>query len=43
MSHFFTVYKNLEGKKTEIKGIKGAEEAVKIIEKCIESYKKKFC
>lgn len=43
MSHFFTVYKNLEGKKTEIKGIKGAEEAVKIIEKCIKSYKKKFC
>ena len=32
MSHFFTVYKNLEGKKTEIKGIQGAKEAVKIIE-----------
>ncbi len=43
MSHFFTVYKNLEGKKTEIKGIQGAKEAVKIIEDCIESYKKKFC
>ena len=43
MSHFFTIYKDLEGKITEVNGVKGAQEAVKIIDECIESYKKKFC
>lgn len=43
MSHFFTVYKDLEGKKTEIKDIKGATEARKTIEMCIDLYNKKFC
>ena len=42
MSHFFAVYKNLEGKKTEINGIKGAKEAAQIIEKCMDAYEKKF-
>lgn len=43
MSHFFTIYKDLEGKKTVVKGIKGAKDATQIIETCINSYKKKFC
>jgi inorganic pyrophosphatase len=43
MCHFFTIYKDLEGKVTEIKDGKGANAAVEIIETCIESYKKKFC
>lgn len=42
MSHFFTVYKELEGKKTAVEEIKGANEAIKVIETCIESYKNKF-
>ena len=43
MSHFFTIYKDLEGKVTEVKDVKGADAAAEIIETCIESYKKKFC
>lgn len=43
MNHFFTRYKELEGKKTSVESIKGAGEARKVIEQCIEAYKKKFC
>lgn len=43
ISHFFTIYKDLENKKTEIKGTNGAEQAIKIVKNCIEAYKKKFC
>ena len=42
MSHFFTVYKDLEGKKTSIEAVEGADVARAIIEKCIDAYGKKF-
>lgn len=41
--HFFTVYKDLEGKKTAVNEFEGAVGAVAVIEECIERYKKKFC
>lgn len=40
--HFFKVYKQLEGKKTEIDRMEEKEEAIHIIERSIEQYKKKF-
>lgn len=42
MSHFFTVYKDLEGKKTFISGIEGRDKAEEIISQCIEAYSGKF-
>ena len=42
MSHFFEVYKSLEGKKTYILDIEDKEEAKRIIAESIENYKKKF-
>ncbi len=42
MRHFFTVYKNLEGKTTAVKEVIGRADAVKIIEKAIADYKIKF-
>lgn len=42
MSHFFTVYKALEGKETALIGVREREDAVRIIEECMESYRKKF-
>jgi len=43
LKHFFSVYKQLEGKKTEVREIGGPIEAVGIIEKAMENYKQKFC
>lgn len=43
MKHFFTVYKELEGKQTVVNEIQGAEEAKRIIEKSINNYIEKFC
>lgn len=43
LKHFFSVYKQLEGKATEVKEIGGPIEAVQIIEEAMESYKRKFC
>ncbi len=43
MSHFFSVYKQLEHKDTVIDDVKGAEEARRIIDTCIENYIEKFC
>ena len=43
LKHFFSVYKQLESKKTDVKEIDGPMEAVTVIEKAIENYKKKFC
>lgn len=40
--HFFEVYKQLEDKKTEVDTILNRETAEKIIEECIDRYKKKF-
>ncbi|MGN1112982.1 MAG: inorganic diphosphatase [Acutalibacteraceae bacterium] len=42
MSHFFTVYKNLENKDTAVDEVQGAEAARKIIKAAIESYNDKF-
>lgn len=43
MSHFFSVYKQLEHKDTVIDDVKGKEEAKNIIEACIGNYIEKFC
>ena len=43
MKHFFTVYKNLEGKDTAVDEVKDREEAEKIIADAIENYRKNFC
>lgn len=42
MTHFFSVYKELEGKSTALNSVRGADAAREIIRKCIEAYKKKF-
>lgn len=38
MTHFFTVYKELEGKTTRILNVKDREEALAIIKECMEAY-----
>lgn len=43
MSHFFTVYKELEGKMAYVMDIKDAQEAVLIIKESISRYKEKIC
>ena len=43
MRHFFSVYKNLEGKETIVNEVQGPDEAKTIIEKCREAYIDKFC
>lgn len=42
MTHFFRVYKDLEGKETIVGDAKGKDEAVKIIKEAIENYKHHF-
>ncbi len=42
MMHFFEVYKTLEHKKTTVREIAHRDEAVEIIQKCIDRYKEKF-
>ena len=42
IKHFFSVYKTLENKDTIVEEIEGKEEAIRIIEKCIANYEKKF-
>ncbi len=42
ISHFFTVYKELENKKTSVTEILGREDAMRIIDDCILKYKHKF-
>ena len=42
ISHFFTVYKQLEGKKTVVKNTYGREKAIEIVKNCIDGYQKKF-
>lgn len=39
MQHFFSVYKQLEGKNTAVNTVRGREDAIAIIEKSLESYK----
>ena len=43
MSHFFTVYKNLEGKETVVDELRGADAAREVIRKCRDAYIEKFC
>lgn len=43
MSHFFRVYKQLEGKETSIDEIKDRDEAVRIVDNCIDRYIECFC
>lgn len=42
MSHFFTVYKALEGKKTFIESVKDHKAAEEIVASCIAKYKQVF-
>ena len=41
LKHFFSVYKQLEGKKTEVNDIGGPTEAIAIIQEAMDSYQKK--
>lgn len=43
MCHFFTVYKNLENKETAVNDVQGADEAKKIIAKCLDLYVETYC
>lgn len=42
MRHFFSVYKELEHKETVVNEVSGLNDALEIIEKSIEAYKKKY-
>lgn len=42
IQHFYSVYKVLEGKETVVDEVQGREEAIKIINSCIEAYKVKY-
>ena len=42
MTHFFRVYKELEGKETAVKEVQGAEEAKFIIQNAINNYNELF-
>jgi inorganic pyrophosphatase len=43
MRHFFTVYKNLEGKDTAVNESGNREEAIKVINTAIDNYITNFC
>lgn len=43
MSHFFTVYKNLENKETAVNEVSDRKTSLKIIDKAINDYIEKFC
>lgn len=43
IKHFFSVYKQLEGKHTEVKEVHGAEVARKVIQDCIDLFEETFC
>ncbi len=43
MCHFFSVYKALENKVTEINGTIGLEETKKLIQAGMDGYQKKYC
>jgi len=43
MKHFFSVYKNLEGKDTVVDEIKGSDDAIAIIRESIDRYIEVFC
>ncbi len=43
MSHFFSVYKTLEGKETVVGDPQGTDQAKEVIQKCLNAYIDKFC
>ena len=43
MSHFFTVYKNLENKETAVNEVSDREASVRVINGAIRNYVKTFC
>ena len=43
MKHFFTVYKELEGKETAVNEVSGRAVAEKIIEGAIDGYIENYC
>lgn len=43
MTHFFEVYKALEHKSTSVETVAGRENAIEIIQKCIDSYVETYC
>ena len=43
ITHFFNVYKSLEGENVEIAGVHGREAAIEVIRKCYDNYIEKFC
>ena len=38
MRHFFSVYKQLEGKTTAVNEVMGQKQAVEVIRQCIQNY-----
>lgn len=42
MRHFFSIYKELEGKTTAVDEVQGRAEAVRTITECIDNYRKKY-
>lgn len=43
ISHFFSVYKNLEGKETVVDELRRKDAARDVIQKCLDAYIEKFC
>lgn len=43
MRHFFEVYKTLEHKETVVDEVKDRDEAIKVIDHCIDNYVETFC
>ena len=43
ISHFFSVYKNREGKETVVDELRDREAAREVIQKCLDAYIEKFC
>ena len=43
MKHFFSFYKNLEGKETVVNEVRNREAAIEIINNCINNYVTEFC
>jgi inorganic pyrophosphatase len=42
VEHFFAVYKELEGKKTQILGLQDVERAHEVIVECMQRYQREF-
>lgn len=43
MSHFFAVYKSLEGKETVVNEVEDRDKALDVIKHCIDNYIRDFC